>query len=481
MKRSLQMITMTIVAIALTVAGCGDDDNGSDNFGRVDGTVYLPSTLSASLQPAEGVTVRLSGGDFLETLTTGADGRFGFDDVPARSMTLALTPGTCLADTQMTVTVVKNDTLTRDVTLRVDAGGDCIPLPYAGAARMEIDGASNRGVLLYDTAVRAKPALVVIDLATGAVGAVEFADLANVYDLAFVTGDVVVFNCFKTGEGYYLRFWNISTMTAHRGDIYYTSDPVQVGGHLAVAPGGGDVFVSHQTRPGLFSFDGQVYCLNVESGDFTDADNWELDGRFGFDSSLVGASVNWPYGLAIDPTTSELLVANYNDTVIVAIDLNYWGTFDRTANPTAPIPGVRKIAMSTGQAGYRPLLWAFGGDRGVAASPSFGMLGYQSGASSFSGLLVEPSLTLTSGSHHLVIDDTRGTWYTLVSDPARPQSTRESVEERSLTTLAKIRHFGTRFIETPALDPRAFAVNPQTGRLYVGYTNKAILEIFPLD
>lgn len=481
MKRSVWMIAMPIVAMALTLAACGDDDNGSDNFGRVDGTVYLPSSLAASLQPAEGVAVRLSGGDFLETQTTGADGRFGFDDVPARSMTLALTPGTCLADTQIAVTVIKNDTVTQDVTLQVDAGGDCIPLPYAGAARMEIDEASNRGVLLYDTAVRPKPALVVIDLATGAVSAAEFADLANVYDLAFVTGDVVVFNCFKTGDGYYLRFWNISTMTAHRGDIYYTSDPVQVGGHLAVAPGGGDVFVSHQTRPGLFDFDGQVYCLNVESGGYTDADNQTLDGRFAFDSSLVGASVNWPYGLAIDPATSELLVANYNDTVIVAIDLDFWGTFDRTANLTAPIPGVRKIAMSTGAAGYRPLLWAFGGDRGVAASPSFGMLGYQSGASGSAGSLLEPSLTLSSGNHHLTIDVVRGTWYTLVSDPARPQSSRESVEERSLQTLAKVRHFGTRFIETPALDPRAFAVNPQSGRLYVGYTNKAILEIFSLE
>ena len=58
---------------------------------------------------------------------------------------------------------------------------------------------------------------------------------------------------------------------------------------------------------------------------------------------------------------------------------------------------------------------------------------------------------------------------------------REAVEERSLDDLALAERFETRFLETPALDPRAFAVNATTGKLYVAYTNKAILEVFPLD
>ena len=61
------------------------------------------------------------------------------------------------------------------------------------------------------------------------------------------------------------------------------------------------------------------------------------------------------------------------------------------------------------------------------------------------------------------------------------EAVREAVEERSLDDLALAERFETRFLETPALDPRAFAVNATTGKLYVAYTNKAILEVFPLD
>lgn len=473
----------TVAAFLLIVAGCGDENgngNGSQSFGRVDGAVFLPFELASALQPAAGVTVRLAGGDYTQNRVTGSDGLFAFSDVPVRNMTLTVLPAACLSDTQLTVTVVKDDTVTLAVTLRGDASGDCIPLPFAGASRMEINPSTNRAALLYDMAVRPKPALIVIDLTTGGVTASEFDDLTAVYDLAFLSSGVVVFNCFKTGQGYYLRFWNINTMTAHREDIFYSNVPVQVGGHIAVTPNALDVFVTHQTRSG-FDFDGQVFCLSVITGTYNDADNSSLDGRFGFDSSLVGSSVNWPYGIALDAARSELLVSNYNDTVLVAIDLAYWGTFNRSANLIAPIPGVRKIPMSTGVAGYRPYLWGFAGGRGVAAHPSSGMLAYESGGTAPSASLTQAGLSLSSDRHHLAIHPDRGTWYTLVSNPDRPQSVRKSVEERSLTTLSLDRRLETRFLETPALDARAFAVNTATNKVYVAYANKAIVEIFQLQ
>ncbi len=472
-----------LVAIMLTAcSSCGDGGgNGDEKFGRVEGVVYLPFEIAAAPPPASGITVNLAGGAYNANRTTGADGRYGFDDVPVGAKTLIFTPTACLADTNVAVTVLEDDTVSVSMTLTGDASGDCLTLPFAGASRMEIDANSNTAVLLYDTSVRPKPALIVVNLTTGAVASVEFDDLANVYDLAFVSGGVVVFNCFKTGSGYYLRLWNISTMMSQRSDIFYTSEPVQIGGHLAVTPNGADVFVTHQTRPSTFSFDGQVFCLNVTTGNYTDADNSSLDGKFAFDSSLVGGSVNWPYGIALDESNFELLVANYSDTVLVAISLSHWGTFSRAANLVAPIPGVRKIPMSTGVAGYRPLFWGFSGDRGVAASPSYGMLAYESEGTTATASLFQPGLSLSSGLHHLAIHSVRGMWYTLVTDPDRPQSVREAIEERSLTTLAKNARFETRFLETPALDPRAFAVNTQTNKLYVAYSNKAIMEVFELQ
>lgn len=473
--------TVLVAGILIACSGCGDDGNGNgtEKFGRVEGVVYLPFETAAALQPAVGVTVNLAGGDYDEDEVTDANGRFGFDDAPVRAMILTITPAACLADTQIAVTVLESDTVGVEVTLTGDIAGDCITLPFAGASRMEIDPGTNRAVLLYDTSVRPKPALMVVNLTTGSISSVEFEDITAVYDLAFVFSDIVVFNCFKPGSGYYLRFWNITTMQEHRSDIFYTNETVQVGGHIVVTPNGADVFVTHQTRSG-FNFDGQVFCLNVAEGGYTDADNLPLDGKFAFDSSLVGSSVNWPYGIAFDENTSELLVANYSDTVLVAIDLAFWGTFDRTANLVAPLPGVRKIPMSTGVAGYRPVLWGFNGGRGVAGSPSFGMLGYESDGTAPSASLFESGLSLSSGQHHIAVNPIRESWYTLVLNPDRPQSVREAVEERSLADLALGTRFETRFSETPALDPRAFAVNAQTNKLYVAYANKAILEVFTL-
>ncbi len=477
---------LTAAFVALSLASCGDDKNGDgEHFGRVDGIVYLPFALVAAPAPAVGVTVNLAGGDFNESTTTGADGRFGFDDVPVRGMTLLITPAACLADTQLAVTVLENDTVSVSVTLTGDASGDCLSLPFAGAARMEIDAATNTAVLLYDTSQRPKPAIAVVDLTTAAVETLEFDDIANVFDLAFVSTNLVVFNCFKTGDGYYLRFFDIGTMGVSGDDVFYTTNQGTFAGRLAVTPTGTDVFVTHRTQSG-FNFDGQIYCANVAQRQLQDADNdIEIPNpNFAFDHSLVSGSINWPYDIAIDPARNELLVGNYRDTLVIAIDYTLWGTFDRSANLVAPIPGVRKIVMATGTPGFAPWFWNFADGHGVAGWPGSGeapLLTYESGSAAFGLKLVDPGVALSSAAHHLTIHASRGTWYTLVTDPSRPQSVREAVEERSLTTLTKSARFETRFFETPALDPRAFAVNTRTNKLYVAYTNKAILEIFQLQ
>lgn len=474
---------LAVTALVMSLSGCGDDGNGPEKLGRVDGTVYLPFELAAALQPAAGVVVNLAGGDYTQNRTTAADGRFGFDDVPVRSMTLTYSPAACLADTQVAVSVLENDTVRVDVTLTGDVSGDCLSLPFAGAARMEIEAESNTAVLLYDTSVRPKPAVVVVDLSTGGVRSAEFDDIANVFDMAFVSSNLIVFNCFKTGSGYYMRFFDISTMSMSGADVLYTINQGSLAGRLAVTPTGSDVFVTHRVQSG-FTFDGQIFCVSVVQRNLQDADDDIPNLNFAFDHSLVQGSINWPYDVAIDPARNELLVGNYRDTLVIAIDYTLWGTFDRAANLIAPIMGVRKIVMATGTPGFAPWFWNFAGGRGVAAWPGSGeapLLAYESGGATFSQKLVDPGVTLSSGNHHLTIHSARGTWYTLVTDPNRPQSVREAIEERSLTALSKSARFETRFSETPALDPRAFAVNTQTNRVYVAYTNKAILEVFELQ
>lgn len=485
--RHAHVITSLVIVAVFALGGCGDDNgDGKTEFGRVEGTVYLPFDLAAALQPAAGVTVLLSGGDFTDEITTGADGAFAFDDVPARAMTLRLSPSSCLSDTQISVTVPANDTLRKDVTLAPDLSEGCMPIPFAGAARMEIEPSSNQAVLLYNTQVHANPAIVVVDLATGIVKTEEFTDITDAFDLALVSSDVIVFNCLKTGDGYYLRFWNIATMTSYRGDVQYAlyrgAPPVidDQFGHLVVTPNGTDVFVTHRQRQGT-NYNGQIYCINIAQGVLFDADNDVPNGNFAFDSNLVGSSVNWPYGAAIDPATNELLVSNFRDSVIVAINIAQWGSFDRDSNLTAPIPGaVRKIAASSGVAGFRPWFWDFSGGTGVAAHPSFGIAGYQSGGTASTVSLPTPGMSLPFSTHHLTIHPPRETWYTIIDDASRPQSVRFSVEERSLSTLNRLRRFETRFAEIPELMPLAFAVNRATNILYVAYSNRAIIEVFPL-
>ncbi len=480
-------VPLFALAVAVMISGClgscGGGGNGKTKTGRVEGTAYLPFSLTASLQPAADVRVRLSGGDYLETVTTGTDGRFAFDDVPARTLTALLTPTSCLADTQFSISVIANDTLSLEIALKGDASGGCLAIPFAGAARMEIDPASNRGALLYDTAVHSTPALMVIDLASGATQVSEFSDLTDVFDLAFISSNVVVFNCFKVGQGFYLRFWNVQTMTSHRADVMYAPfralPAADLFGKLAVSPSGGDVFVSHRMRQGA-TFDGKIYCINVAQGVYTDADNSVLNGEFAFDPDLVASSINWPYGLAIDQAKDELLVGNYLDTLVIAIDLARWGTFDRDDNLVAPTPGVRKISMSNGVAGFKPWFWGFAGAAGVAANPSYGFSTYVSGGAGAATTGFESSIQLTSPTQHLVVDPDRGSWFTLVDDPARSQAVRRSVEERSLTTLAKLQQYETQFTVLPELKPRAFAVNSQTNKLYVTYDNRAIIEVFSL-
>jgi len=482
----------TVASTAALAVGCGDGGNGPTKFGAVAGTVYLPFELSAALKPAVGATVRLSVGDFDTSTVTGDAGTFFFDQVPARTVRLVASLGTCLADTQVAVRVTEGDTTAADVTLSSSPSSNCFGLPFAGAARMEIDPASNRAVLLYDAAYtsadRSHPAIVVVDLTSGEGSTHEFADLDDVYDLVLVSGTEAVFN-FKSATGFGLRFFDVAAMTASRADVIFETDLSFQGGRIALDDLHERLFVTVGNQP-VFTPVGKVYALSLVTGLWLDADNDPADGDFAFDDDLVAGALGWAYNIAFDPAAGEILVGSrvvpfLQSPFLTAISVSKWGTFDRDSNLTAPTPGVRKINMDPGEGftGFAVEYWDFAGGIGVAAkslSGRAGMVTYTSGGTTFTTKLVEENTQLVADNQFLTIIPERQTWFTLIEDPGRPQAVRKSIEERELSTLQRHNRYETRFLEDPPLVPRGFAVNTQTQRLYVAYQNSPILEVFEL-
>jgi hypothetical protein len=325
--------------------------------------------------------------------------------------------------------------------------------------------------------------LAVIDLNTGAVQTLEMTDLADAFDLALVNPNLVALNARKPGVGHVMRFVYPATLTEARDDIVYTTDQGVYPGRLVVTPSRQDVFVSHRMRIGQTGFDGQIYCVNISRGIRIDADSDTSNGNFAFDHSLVSESINWPFDLAIDPVAGELLAGNYRDTLVIAIALSRWGNLDRDSHYVAPIPGVRKIDMSSGTTPYAVLFWDFADGVGIAGYPGSGqapIVSYQSGGSKYKSRRIESGMEMISSANHLAMVPARGSWFTLFRDPERTGAAFEALEERSLATLERVHRFETRFQDLPIAVPRAFAVNHQTNRAYVAYQNRPFLEVFEL-
>ncbi|MBI3873168.1 MAG: carboxypeptidase regulatory-like domain-containing protein [candidate division Zixibacteria bacterium] len=482
------MLAAFVAALTTTCGGGGGVE--PPKTGSVVGIVNLPFDLTAALIPADTARVHLFGGDYSQTKKTDANGRFVFDQIPVRTMTLVATYGSCLADTQKAISVPENDTLRLNVNLTASQPTECLILPYAGAARMEIASGSNRGILLYDTLAHVttppKPAIVVVDLMTGEGTSHQFADLQNVYDMALAGADVAVFN-FKSADGYGLRFWNVTTMSKSREDIIYEPDRSTQPGQLTLDDTHTTVFVT----AGRFSDPwGSVYAAPVSGGDLNDADDDLSNDKFAFDNGLVAGSLGWAYGIAFDPAAGEILVGNRLTDVgqppsITAIDWSKWGSFHR-GSPSGT-PGVRVVPMDAGVTGFAVEFWDFAGGKGVAAKSLSGvaaMLLYPSAGTTYSEQLVESGVELRSNDHALTIIPTRQSWFSIFDDPSRPDGVRKSVEERSLSTLARLRRFETRHapfnLEDPIPDARAFAFDNSTGGLYVAYRNLPLLEVFAL-
>ncbi|HUU44110.1 MAG TPA: carboxypeptidase-like regulatory domain-containing protein [Acidobacteriota bacterium] len=476
------LIVITATGIAMT---CGDDNgSGPTGYGSVTGIVRVPFDLTAEFQPAAGVTVRLTGGDYDSSVVTGEDGVFLFEEVPNLQMTLSAEQGPCFTVAGVSVTAIADETVTQDLTLASADPGECFGLPRAGAARMEVNLTGDAAVLLYPTGSGTHPALAVFDLVTGEGAVEELADLDAVYDIKLIAADLGILN-YKSAAGYGLRFFHPASLSLDGDDVIYVPAPLSgthEPGRLTCDDLGQTVFVTHGTRQ-LANVSGMVFAVSVSGRTLIDADDDDGDGLAAFDNDLVNGTLNWAFNIAFDPDAGEILVANRQITIgvpptVTAIDWTQWGSFDRDGGLSAPTEGVRVIDMDPGTSGFGVEFWDFTDGYGVAAHQNTPILLYESGGESFTPPYhTEVQIDLRSSDLVLKILPERQSWFALVF---KPSTGKKAVEEWTLSTLERHHRYESRFPASSGLVPRAFTVDGVNARLYVAYVGEPVLEIFDL-
>lgn len=470
----------------LALGGCSSDNGPRPvEFGAVKGTVVLPFKFAAAGEPVEGASVRITAGDFDTTAITDAGGQFVLGPVPAGSVLLSATLGTCLSDVRSGFNVPANDTARIDLTLASSADFDTIAVGLVGASSMALEPFGNRAVLLVDSTARggAAPSVIVVNLTTGESERADQPDLTDVYDLAVINSNLIVFN-FLSPTGYGLRFFDPVAMAKSGNDVYYHFTQATHAGKLALDTDRTRVFVTHGIREGAQVI-GRVWAIDVAQRNLIDADDNAFDLIFSFDNNLVGGALGWPYGIGLDPATSEILVANRQSKSVTAIDWNMWGNFDREAGLTVPTQGVRRInitPMSADSIGFGVEVWGFGGGYGIAAKTLSGaapILRYSSGGTSADLMHTETSILPASLNHSVKVVPQRQSWFSMFRDPSRLSAGRQfAIEERSTATLRRVYRYESRFVNDPT--PTAFAIDPDRGLLYVAYRTRRMIEVFCL-
>lgn len=484
MHRTSASVAMAILTLTL-LSGCSSGDgNGPAGFGTVKGTVHLPFKFAAANEPVEGATVLITAGDFDTTATTDANGQFVVGSIPSGTAAVTATLGTCLAEHFPSVSVPANDTLRLTITLASDADFDTIPVPWAGAIRMELEPANNRAIMLIDAAsTGGAPEVVVVDLSTGQAQSALQTGLTDVYDLAVVGPNLVVFN-FLAPEGHCLRFFNPSTMEKVGNDVLYFPEQTVHPGKIALDDLRENVFVTHGVRLGT-QVAGRVWAVNIAQRQMIDVDDDIFDLVFSFDTNLVAGSLGWSYGISFDAATQEILVASRQSKFITAIDWTMWGDFDREANLSIPTTGVRRIPIvpqSGDSVGFGVEIWGFAGGYGIAAKRLSGtapFLRYSSGGSAADMMFTETAIAPASTNHTLKVIPERQSWFSMFRDPDRANNgVQHAIEERSTATLQRVYRYESMYIDDAT--PTAFAVDTDNGLLYVAYSGRKAIEVFCL-
>lgn len=476
-----------LVGLMLCLSGCSKTTD-PPGFGAVTGAVRLPFTAAASGAPAMGAQVRITAGGFDSTIAADSSGIFLMDHVPAGTASVTATLTSCFSGSRTGVRVVKNDTVTADVTMASQLDADTIALPVivstSAPRQMELVPGGNQAILLYDTSAVSPlpPSLLSVNLATGVAQLTQFTDLRQAYDLKVVGPNLAVFS-FLSIAGFGLRFVDLTTMTKSGRDVLYDSVPIGLPGHIAMDNTSEHVFVAHARWQGT-SFVGKVYAVSVTQRELVDADNNPGDGSAAFDTLLIRRSVGRAYNIAYDNSTDEILVANNDAGFITAISWNKWGTFDRAAHATMPVPGVRSIRVNAQIEQFQPWFLGIGDGSGVALWPQNAWaVRFSSGSGAADLAYTDPTVAMSSEVHYLTVVPSRQSWFTLFSDFTEPDVDKQqrAVEERSLNTLHRLYRFQSHHFVLPDRGfPRTFAVDAANKRLYVAYSNRPILEVFCL-
>jgi hypothetical protein len=474
------MLGMILLAITSCSSDGGTEPTG---FGAVTGTVRTFSVSATSGLSQAIATVRVSGGGFDSTTSTDVNGIYIMGDVPARTVTVSASLSDCMAGSRSGVVVVKNDTITADVTLEFQADNDTIPLPGSGAVKMELVPDGHRAILLYDVSDDSPgaPSLVSVDLTTGASSRTEFTDLDQVFDMQLAGNNMVVFN-YLGPAGFGLRFVNLNSMAATGGDVVYDTNVTSFAGHIALDNSGEHVFVAHALQPPYFV--GKVYAVSVAERKLLDADNNPNDGNAAFDTLLVRRSLGWAYSIAYDDIHHEILVGNWNAGFITAIAWEKWGTFDRSAHLAVPTPGVRIVTVNAQENQFQPWFLGFASGVGITVWPQNSIAErFQSGAGASDLFYADPTVSIASTSHFLTVVPSRQSWFTICQDLTESDGDKRqtAVEERSWSTLHRMYRFESHHFTLPDRGfPRAFAADAVGRKLYVAYSNRPIIEVFCL-
>jgi DNA-binding beta-propeller fold protein YncE len=482
--QALARLAMTsLITVSLLSCNCGGDGNGNgpSGVGTVTGIVHLPYDLTAEFEPVAGVSVRLSGGDYDSTMTSGADGGYLFNGVPDIRMTLSAEGGVCQDDPSASFDVVKDDTVTQDLTLATDDPTECLSLPFSNAVRMAFHTFSNTIVLLYDAQDGRSPAIVTVNLLNGEGTVSEFSDLTNAYDLELLSGGLAAFS-FKSSAGFGVRFFNPTLSAISGSDVIYestTSGNHEVG-KITADDLGQTLFVTHGRRQ-LATVIGAVYAISVSQRQLIDADDDPSNGSDQFDLDLVAGSLDWPHGIAYDSDAGEILIANRQsgNPFMTAIDWTMWGSFNRDAGLTAPNDDVRILIPGQTATGMSLDYLVFVDGVGITGDQQSPVYRYLSSGSSYAETYeeIDIEVDLRSADFVATIARDRDSWFvpTFITNPGR-----KAIEEWNLSPIGRKHRYGSTLIVFPTPIARAFAVNSVGGKLYVAYENYPAIEIFDL-
>jgi hypothetical protein len=222
---------------------------------------------------------------------------------------------------------------------------------FENARVIDVDSHRHWALLLHTSESTSGTAIELVNLTNRSVIRHRILDYYEVYDVKFVSDNEACFAGRPFGSlGYAVRFFSLPDLVLETQII--TAGLSGEPGSLAVDSTGSYVYYSHA---GGGDDDG-IYRIRVSDKTLVDADN---DGvaPYAFDNDLVSGLFSHPSRVCVDNISGKLVIANAAAVYVTLLDLNQWGTLDRSANLTFPIPGTSHLQTTFSES---PVNMAYG-------------------------------------------------------------------------------------------------------------------------